>query len=179
MDSDDDNEIASSRESENDTDDDDNNSHSTNEDSDSDDDGFRGGKIRGENYDQLKQIQRKDRSEKTNRRRKAKKPAMYEANDLGETGNATLHAGLTQSSAQKTMKERVRRMNIPLEMRFKLKEEEKPVVKVTNKGGSKEITYIPKDSRSNKRYESADNNEPEEQPRSARKRRGVRELGFR
>ena len=101
---------------------------------------------------------------------------MYEANDLGDAGNAALHAGLAETTAQKKMKEKVRRMNIPLEKRFQMKEEEEPYVKVTNKGGSKEITYIPKDSRSKKR---SNDNESEEQSRSRRNRRGVKELGFR
>lgn len=179
MDSDDDSEIASLHGSENDADDDDNDSYSVNEDSDSDDDGFRGGKIRGENYDQLREIKHKERSEKSNRGKKAKKPAMYEANDL-ETGSVALHAGFSESSAQKTLNEKNRRMNIPLEMRFRMKEEDEPVVKVTkNKGGSKEITYIPKDSRSSKRFKSTDDKESEEQAPSIRKRRGVKDLGFR
>jgi hypothetical protein len=102
---------------------------------------------------------------------------MYEADDLGETGNAALHAGLVENSAQKKLKEKVRRMNIPLEERFRLKEEEEPVVKITAKSGSKEITYIPKDSKSKKRSKSTEDNESEE--RSTRNRRGVKELGFR
>mmetsp|Transcript_13621 Transcript_13621/g.31920 ORF Transcript_13621/g.31920 Transcript_13621/m.31920 type:complete len:788 (-) Transcript_13621:944-3307(-) len=179
MDSDDD-EMNSSVEIENDTDDDDNESQSVDEDSDSeDDDGFRGGKVRGENYDELKKIQRKGKAEKRNRGKKVIKPVMYETNDLGETGNAGLHAGLVENSAQQELKDKIRRMNIPLEMRFRMKEEKEPVIKITSKGGSKEITYVPKDSRSNKRLKSTSNNEFEKQVPSTRNRRGVKDLGFR
>jgi ribosome biogenesis protein ENP2 len=177
-DEDDDNEIDAVSEGENDSDDEDNDVQGDDDESDSDDDdGFRGGKVRGENYDELKQMKRNKKPEKKNLGRKSKRPVMYEADDLGETGNAALHAGLVENSAQKKLKEKVRRMNIPLEERFRLKEEEEPVVKITAKSGSKEITYIPKDSKSKKRSKSTEDNESEE--RSTRNRRGVKELGFR
>jgi hypothetical protein len=147
--------------------------------SDSDDDGFRGAKVRGENYDQLKQMQRRKKVEKKNRGKKAKRPVMYEANDLGDAGNAALHAGFAETSAQKKLKEKVRRMNIPLEKRFRMKEEEEPFIKITNKGGSKEITYIPKDSRSKKRPKSTDDSESDEHVRPARNRRGIKDLNLR
>jgi len=185
IDSDDDNEINSMSEGENDSDNEDDDVESVDDEgdvddeSDSDDDGFRGGKVRGENYDQLKQMQRENKSVKKSRARKSKRPVMYEANDFGETGNAALHSGLAENSAQKKMKEKIRRMNIPLEKRFRMKEEEEPVVKITRKGGSKEITFIPKDSKSKKRSKSTGDNESEEQVQSTRNRRGVKDLGFR
>jgi len=179
MDSDEDddneNDNVSLSEAENDIEDEFDDAEDMDDESDSDDDGFRGGQVRGENYEQMKQMKRQKKSEK--KARKSKKPVMYEANDLGDAGNAALHAGLAENSAQKKMKEKVRRMNIPLEKRFQIEEAEEPYVKVTNKGGSKEITYIPKDSRSKKRPKSTEDNE--EQPRSSRNRRGVKELGFR
>jgi len=149
------------------------------DDSDSDDDGFRGGKVRGENYDQLRQMQYEKKSEKKNKRRKPRKPVMYEANDLGETGNTALHARLAEKNVQTKLQEKIRRMNIPLERRFRINEEQEPVVKITNKGGSKEITYIPNDSRSKKRSKSIEDNVLEKQMRSTRNRRGIKELGFR
>lgn len=179
MDSDEDNDDDNMSEAENYSDDEEIDAEDIDDDSDSDDDGIRGGKVRGENYDQMKQLKRQTKSEKKSKGKKSKKPVMYEANDLGDAGNAALHAGLAETSAQKKMKEKVRRMNIPLEKRFQMKEEEEPYVKVTNKGGSKEITYIPKDSRSKKRSKSGQDNESEEESRSRRNRRGVKELGFR
>ena len=179
MDSDEDNDNDSISEVENGTDGENNDPEGIDDESDSDDDGFRGGKVRGENYDQLKQIKRKKKAEKKSKGTKSKRSVMYEANDLGDAGNAALHAGLAENNAQKKMKEKVRRMNIPFEKRFQMKEEEEPFVKVTNKGGSKEITYIPKGSRSKKRSKSTEDNESEENLRSTRNRRGVKELGFR
>ena len=117
------------------------------------------------------------KSKSKSRSAKPKKPIMYEANDLGDTGNVALHAGLAENSAQKKMKEKVRRMNIPLEKRFLMEEEEEPVVKITKKGGSKEITYIPKDSKTKKRHKTEDAGS--EDARSSRNRRGVKDLGFR
>jgi len=105
---------------------------------------------------------------------------MYEANDLGETGNAALHAGLGENNAQKKMKDKVRRMNIPLEKRFQMKEKEENNVKITSKSGSKEITYIPKDSKSKKRSKPTDDDGSDgDDVRSRRNRRGVKDLGFR
>mmetsp|Transcript_208 Transcript_208/g.456 ORF Transcript_208/g.456 Transcript_208/m.456 type:complete len:778 (-) Transcript_208:1787-4120(-) len=147
------------------------------DDSDSDDDGFRGGKVRGENYDEVKNLRRKEAKTKSKSRpKKSKKPVMYEANDLGDTSNAALHAGLAENDVKNQMKEKVRRMNIPLQKRIQMEEAEEPVVKITNRGGSKEITYIPKDSKSKKRLQSDGS---EGGGRSRRNRRGVKELGFR
>jgi ribosome biogenesis protein ENP2 len=146
------------------------------DDSDSDDDdGFRGGKVRGENYDQVKQMQRKQKKQKTeSRSKKSKKPVMYEADDMGDAGNAALHAGLGENSAHMKLKEKVRRMNIPLQKRMQMEEEEAPVVKITNKGGSKEITYIPKEKKKKGPRASHDGDK-----KSGRNRRGVKELGLR
>ena len=98
---------------------------------------------------------------------------MHEANDLGDAGNVALHAGLAENSAMKKMKEKVRRMNIPLEKRVQIEEEEDPVVKIKNKGGSKELTYIPKDSKKKKNTQTKD-----DAADSKRSRRGVKDLGF-
>ena len=143
-------------------------------DGDSDDDGFRGGKVRGENYDDLKETKVKSaKSTSSNRKKKSNKTVMHEANDLGDAGNVALHAGLAENSAMKKMKEKVRRMNIPLEKRVQIEEEEDPVVKIKNKGGSKELTYIPKDSKKKKNTQTKD-----DAADSKRSRRGVKDLGF-
>mmetsp|Transcript_19556 Transcript_19556/g.41184 ORF Transcript_19556/g.41184 Transcript_19556/m.41184 type:complete len:784 (+) Transcript_19556:219-2570(+) len=180
MDSDDDSDIDDFSDGGNDTADEKMDEEDFDGDSDSDDDGFRGGKVRGENYDQVKQLQRKEKEPKSkSRSTKSKKSVMYEANDLGDPGNAALHAGLAENSAQIKMKEKVRRMNIPLQKRIQMEEVEESVVKITNRGGSKEITYIPKDSRSKKRSQTTEDNGSEANGRSQRNRRGVKELGFR
>eukprot|EP00536_Pseudo-nitzschia_multiseries_P007932 jgi/Psemu1/240702/estExt_Genewise1.C_1920038 len=174
MDSDDDDEMNDMSEGGSDVEEQEMDDENFDDDSDSDDDGFRGGKVRGENYDEIKQLRRKEKKSKTKSRpTKSKKPVMYEANDHGDSRNAAIHAGLAEGDVKNQMKEKVRRMNIPLQKRIQMEEAEEPVVKITNRGGSKEITYIPKDSKSKKRPQSTEGD------RSKRNRRGVKELGFR
>mmetsp|Transcript_25828 Transcript_25828/g.28920 ORF Transcript_25828/g.28920 Transcript_25828/m.28920 type:complete len:790 (-) Transcript_25828:1616-3985(-) len=143
-------------------------------DSDSDVDGFRGGKVRGENYDQLKETKpKRTRSKPRNRSKKSNKTVLYEAHDLGDSGNVALHTGLAERNTLKKMNEKVRRMNIPLEKRFQLEEEEGNVVHITDKGGSKEITYIPKDSKKKKNTET---DTKKGHIQSKRNRRGIKDL---
>jgi len=143
-------------------------------DSDSDDDGFRGGKVRGENYDQLKETKpKRTKSKPRNRSKKSNKTVLYEANDLGDSDNVALHAGLAERNTLKKINEKVRRMNIPLEKRFQLEEEEGNVVHITDKGGSKEIAYIPKDS---KKKNNTETDTKKGQVQSKRNRRGIKDL---
>lgn len=153
-------------------------SDSDGSDSDSDDDGFRGGKVRGEAYQEAKELKRKKSSKsKESQPKKSKKTVMYEADDLGDANNAALHASLGENSAAKKVKDKIRRMNMPLEKRFQVEEEETPYVKVTKKGGSKEITYIPKDSRK-KGTRNGTERGSKRNDQSQRHRRGIKDLGF-
>lgn len=156
---------------------------SGNSDSDEDDDdGFRGGKVRGEAYDEVKQIMRggNKKSQKANPPKKIERPkkskiaVMYEADDLGETSNMAVHAGMGESNATQMVNDKIRRMNMPLEKRFGIEGHEE-YVKVTNEGGSKEIHYIPKDSRK-KLKNMNDEEDDDEQGYSRRNRRGVKDL---
>jgi ribosome biogenesis protein ENP2 len=149
-----------------------------------DEDGFRGGKVRGEAYDDVKTLRRKDSRERSasNNKKNHKNVVMSVADDFGEASNVALHAGLGDKSASKQVKEKLRRMNMPLEQRFVLQEEDEPVVKITNKGGTKEITYVPKGSR-RRQQEQPHEQEEDEEVRvtggpSRRNRRGVNDLGF-
>ena len=151
----------------------DDDSHS---DSDSEDDGFRGGKIRGENYHQIKGSKNDGtNSQARNRSKKSTKAAvMYESNDLGDADNIALHAGLEEKKTLSNTKEKLRRMNIPLEKRFQIEKDEYPAVNVVvEKGGSKEITFYPKDSKQKKSMKAEID---EEEGRSKRIRRGVKDL---
>ncbi|CAJ1959210.1 unnamed protein product [Cylindrotheca closterium] len=150
---------------------------SNDSDSDDSDDGFRGGKVRGEAYDQVKAMNKQLRQQKKDRKNKNKKVIMYEADDLGDANDAAVHAGLGQKSASMKVKEKIRRMNMPLDKRFRMEEEEEKLVKVVNKGGAKEITYIPKDSKAKKREEKQEE-ESDEEPysRSKRQRRSMKGL---
>ncbi len=143
-------------------------------DSDSDEDGFRGGKVRGEAYNQIKAAA-KNKEAPTSKSHKPKKTVMYEADDLGDANPAVVHAGLGEVDAYKRVKEKIRDMNMPLEKRFKQKSDENPYVKVTGNGGSKEITYIPKNAR--KQREEVPSGS-ERVDGSKRQRRGIKELGL-
>jgi ribosome biogenesis protein ENP2 len=151
--------------------------------SDSDEeDGFRGGKVRGEAYQEIKDLKRKKAKSKSQNEKpkSSKKAVMYEADDLGDANAAALHASLGEDSAATKVKDKIRRMNMPLEKRFQMAGEEEPFVKVTKKGGSKEITYVPKDSRKKKGDKSNIVDEDAHQRgRSKRNRRGIKDLGFR
>ncbi|KAL3913911.1 MAG: hypothetical protein SGILL_006306 [Bacillariaceae sp.] len=142
------------------------------ESSESDDDGFRGGKVRGEEYQERKKSKTKPQKEKS---KTSKKAVMYEADDLGDDNNSTLHASLGEGYASQKVKEKIRRMNMSLEKRLQLEEKDAPAMKVTGSGGTKEITYIPK---SEKKKQDA-NDDPKRSGRSGRSRRGIKDLGFR
>jgi hypothetical protein len=111
------------------------------------------------------------------RKKKSKKALMYEADDLGDANDAAVHAGLGEHIASDRVKDKIRKMNMPLEKRFQMVEEEEPYVKIVNKGGSKEITYIPKDSKIKKREEQAKVEDGESYSRSKRQRRSMKGIG--
>lgn len=155
-------------------------------DSESDEeDGFRGVKVRGEAYGEIKQsLGKKTKinavSKKSDKRKQPKKTVMFEADDLGDANEAAVHAGLGEADASRRVKEKIRDMNMPLEKRFKKQEEESPHVQVTRKGGAKEITYIPRDSRK-KREDGRQDTEMDstgQSGQSKRQRRGMKDLGF-
>jgi hypothetical protein len=134
--------------------------------------------VRGESYEQTRSLKKKKPS-KPATKKQPKKTVLYEAEEDeitgGKNSNRALHAGLGK---QVDGMEKVRKMkNMALEKRFRLEEEEeKPIQKLTvNKGGSKEVAYIPKDSKKKKE-------EPEKEGRGERggkrQRRGVKDLKF-
>lgn len=101
---------------------------------------------------------------------------MYEADDLGDANDAAVHAVLGEQSASKIVKDKIRKMNMPLEKRFQLEEVEEPFIKVVNKGGSKDITYVPMDARK-KQLEKQEENDDGPYSRSKRQRRSMKGVG--
>jgi hypothetical protein len=109
---------------------------------------------------------------------------MYEAEDLGDANDAALaHSGLGERDASSKVKNKIRKMNMPLEKRFQMEEEEeeavKPKLKVTNKGGAKELTYVPINAK--KKREEEKKREEDSNGRGGRskgQRRGDKDLGF-
>jgi hypothetical protein len=132
--------------------------------------------VRGEAYDQDKALRKQVKQEKPKRKKKSKKAVMYEADDLGDANDAAVHAGLGEQNASMLVKDKIRKMNMPLEKRFQLEEEEEPHVKVVNKGGSKEMTYVPKDARK-KPKEKQEESDEEAYSRSKRQRRSMKAIG--
>lgn len=124
-------------------------------------------------------MNKKLQKQKKDRKKKNKKTTMYEADDLGDTNDAAVHAGLGQKGASMKVKEKIRRMNMPLNKRFSLEQEEEQRIKVVNKDGSKEITYIPKDSKNKKREEKVEeesDEEPYSRSNTKRQRRSMKAL---
>jgi ribosome biogenesis protein ENP2 len=151
--------------------------------SDSDDDGFQGGKVRGEAYEAMKELERKQKQQRKElKKSKTKKqPIMYEADDdAGESGTA-VGLGLGDASAAAKAQSRREEMNMPLAKRRAMQTEElgeKPQIRM--QGGSKEVVYMPRDpkrktaaaDKTNRRDSHADGGT------GKRNRRGVKELGF-
>jgi ribosome biogenesis protein ENP2 len=170
--------------------------------SDDDDDGIRGGKVRGEAYDELRTLAKKKKntdskpneSKKKSKKQERKTPAnkktiLYEAHDIGDVnpvalGTSSSSRGGESTEVYRRVKEKIHDMNMPLEKRFQQKPTVDPYVKVTMKGGSKEMTYVPKDSRTKRiEQEDATGEDPEDDAkltggRSKRQRRGVKDLGL-
>lgn len=161
---------------------------------DDDEDGFRGGKVRGEAYDEVRKTLKTKKPTPPTRssKRIQKKTALYEAQDLGHANAAALGVGAKSNEHQQRVQEKLRKMNLPLEQRFaksdgggdsKARIGGDPYVKVTHKGGAKEITYVPKDARPKTKAQKHDNDDGDDEARLTggrpkRQRRGVKELGL-
>jgi ribosome biogenesis protein ENP2 len=154
-----------------DDDDDAGNDDDSDESSNDGDDGFIGGKVRGEAYEEVKG--RKKKPADSTKTTKKKKISMYEAEELGNSEAVTL--GLGDESASGRARRRLEELNMPLAKRFALqKDEDRPTVRVT--GGSKEATYVPRDTK--KKIEEAKIKESSDRESGKRNRRGVKELGL-
>lgn len=163
-------------------------------DSDSDnEDGFRGAKVRGENYDEIKALERQLREKKKTKKKKEKKTkkkpkknVMYEADDYDEGGADAIQIGLGNSGT-KTLENRRREISMSLEDRIRLEKEksrhigETRRLNIRGEGSSKEVTYIPKDVQEEKKKKDQlkrEQNEGNDGGQVKRKRRGIKELGF-
>ncbi len=156
-------------------DDDDNEDDVENHDSDSDDDGFIGGKIRGENYNQMKAMERQlknsskknkknksasNKNKKDKSKKKSKKTTMYEVDGYydGESEKDAIQLGLgggggsSQSERKNVLEKQRRQRSMPLEERLKLEQEKSSHMSdmkrlnVRGEGATKEVTYLPKDA---------------------------------
>lgn len=185
--SDDDDDHDGWNNTDNDTDDDDDNqsydSHGE------DEDGIRGGQVRGEMYEQMKEMNKKHRKnnkQKQNKPKKNKKKStlkMYEGdddyydddltstNDHHHNSNHALNVGLGGNANSSQIKKKINLSKMSLKQRLALQKEEqdnngiistKRILGVKGEGASKEVTFIPKDVL-RKRQQEADNKRKMEQ----------------
>jgi len=156
-------------------------------DSDSDEDGFQGGKIRGELYENNRKSSKdkKKKDVKKNKAKKKKKNVMYEADDYVGGGANAIDIGIGNVSAEADANKRKKEMSLSMAERLQLQSDESKFVgdtkrlKVTGQGSVKEVTFIPKATR--KKLEAQEKARQEAQvkdDRVGRSRRGVKSLGF-
>jgi hypothetical protein len=147
--------------------------------------------VRGEEYDQVRAMKKKSKQpvkKEQQRQRKdksssrSKKAILYEAGDLGTANDAAVHMGLGDKRASMQVKNQIRTMNMPLGKRFQQQKEKKEeaIVQTKVKGGTREITYVPLDTR--KKLEAKKLQHQRESSdssgRGKRQRRGIKDLGF-
>ena len=173
--------------SESDNDEGDNEYHYDDSDSD-EDDGFQGGRIRGELYENKrgpsKEKKKKD-GKKNKTKKKKKRNIMYEADDYMGSGTNAIDIGIGNVSAQEEASKRKKEMSLSMAERLQLQSEESKFIgdakrlKVTGQGSVKEVTFIPKATR--KKLEAQEKARQEakvKDDRIGRSRRGVKSLGF-
>lgn len=165
--------------------------------SDDDDD-----EIRGENYEEVKALERASKKKKKSKKvaekkktgarskdkkAKVKKNIMFEADDYGGSAGDALGLGLGDTSATSKAKRRREEISLPLEQRLQKQRDEAKymgetkVMKVKGEGSSKEVSYVPRDIRKKLEAEEARKAAAAEERRDSsnkRKRRNVKDLGF-
>jgi len=151
--------------------------------------------IRGENYDQVKAMEKaskkkkraskiKDGTRSKDKRIKGKKNIMFEADDYGGGAGDALGLGLGDTSASSKAKRRRDEISLPLEKRLQKQKEnakytgETKLIKVKGEGSTKEVAYVPLDTR--RKMEAAKTKKADEAADKdrRRKRRNVKDLGF-
>jgi hypothetical protein len=150
------------------------------EDSDDDDsdseeeDGMQGGKVRGELYEEMKA----EKSQSKKRKPPPKKTAAKKKRtEMHETDDGAVNLGLGDESAADRARRRTEEMNMPLAKRFALQKNDASKPQVRMAGGSKEATFIPRDTQ-RKMEAEAKKKEASNEERGKRSRRGVKDLGF-
>ena len=165
-------------ESDNDNDEWDHNDDASDSDNDShsDDDSVKEGKVRGEMYEQMKEMERNMKRQKKNKDRgpkKKKKMLMYETEDN------ELDIGLGDTSTKyKKGNTKQRQQHMSLEKRLaEQKETGKRVQNVKTEGASREVSFIPKDTlEKRKKLEEQRQMDSSAHRNSKRDRRGIKDL---
>mmetsp|Transcript_17187 Transcript_17187/g.25009 ORF Transcript_17187/g.25009 Transcript_17187/m.25009 type:complete len:233 (-) Transcript_17187:528-1226(-) len=163
--------------------------------SDSDEDGIRGGRVRGDAYEETKAVERQLRNQKKAEKAKkkkaksakSKKNVMYEADDYDAGTTDAVNLGLGNSKASSSVsKKRMEMVEMTLGERMKMKAEKLKIVgetkriRVKGEGATREVKYIPKDVQKKKEEQDARRQKELEEGEGLRKRkrRGIKELGF-
>ena len=157
----------------------DNDSTEESDESDSDEDGFKGSRVRGEGYENIKIAEAQLRRDfaKKERRKRAQKNVMYEADEFDEPSKNALAIGLGDSKVRDEAKERKERERLPLEKRLaKQKESERALVYRKGESGGKEVSYIPKSERDKIKQKEIDRGIV--RGGNKRERRGVKNLNL-
>lgn len=174
-----------------DNDEDDDDIHAIDRDSDDSDneDGFRGAKVRGEAYPDIKSLKQKKKSktkDKSKKKTKEKKNIMYEANDheTGAIANNAIKIGLGTADPTFLKKQKLL-AEMSLADRLKMEQEKMSILsetrrgRVKGEGATREMTYIPKDALKKKAAQDAQSKDLEQgNDDRKRKRRGIKELGL-
>ncbi len=128
-------------------------------------------KVRGEAYDQMKQLKRQTVQKRaTKKKEPARNKVMLEAADV-------VDAGLMDGNNAQKASQSLNTASMTLAERLSLQQAEESVkvqYRVTREGGAKEATFIPKSGRKKK----SDSHDEDGADQAKRKRRGVKELGF-
>jgi len=146
---------------------------------DSDEDGI--GKVRGDLYDEMQQ-NKAAKKNKTKKSKKGRKAVMYEADNMGSSVTDAVGIGLGDSSANSRVKRRKEELNMSLAERLKAKASENSfageatTVYVKGEGASREVSFIPQDSR--KKSDQTENEDASKGKKRRGDRRGVKDLGF-
>jgi len=160
--------------------------------SDSDNEGFHGIKVRGENYKEVKKLEKSQnlikKISKEPSKKKKTKPVLYEEDDnlVNDKGKSIgLLVGLGHESIKdKKIKHQLEEQGLSLEERIKRKKmsDSNAVDTVrrldTKDGISKAISYIPKDTRRWKQENKEDKNDGVTRNNHHRSRRGVQDIGI-
>ena len=153
----------------------------------SDEDGFKGGQIRGEEYEAIRSREEKKGKRKDTKKNKPKKKrsknVLYEADDYIDSGANAVDIGL--GTADTEAHTRKKELSLSVEERLKLQSDQSTFVsetkrfKVTGQGYVKEVTFVPKSDR--KKIEAKEKEKArakDDRMGRSRSRRGVKELGF-
>lgn len=135
-------------------------------------------------YDEIK-VKKRSGEKTKKQKKKIAKAIMYEADDYDDQGRNALDIGLGDAFASTRASRRNLEISMPLGQRLGMKKSEDEMkgeatqVRIKGEGVSREVSYVPKDARKKMEEAKKRRDQGEEDDVShRRKRRGIKELGF-